>query len=162
MPITARWRWSSARWTARLPAERENVGKRTRGGALAPLICLILSGPTLANPAFDYLLHCGGCHRENGAGAPPAVPDLRESVGTFARIPDGRAYMVRVPGAFQAPIDDAALAGVLNWMLANLASDHGARLFTPGEVSRYRTEPLLDPLTARRAVLAAAGAPSGH
>jgi hypothetical protein len=147
-----------------LPAERETADTRRRGAdhALVPLICLVLSGPALANPAFDYLLHCGGCHREDGAGAPPAVPDLRESVRTFARTPDGRAYMVRVPGASQAPIDDAGLAGVLNWMLVNIAGDRGARPFTPGEVSRYRSEPLLDPLTARRAVLAADGAHSEH
>jgi len=139
------------------------MGRAFRIRALAPMPLLLVlaataasAGPAGADPAFDYLLHCGGCHREHGAGAPPAVPDLRGSLGAFASFPAGRAYVVRVPGAAQAPIDDVALAAVLNWMLASFGAHAAFEPFTPQEVGAYRSAPLLDPLRTRRLVLARA------
>ncbi len=113
-----------------------------------------LLGPSRAgaDPAFDYLLHCGGCHLENGAGDPPRVPDLREHLDHFASFSEGRAYLVRVPGSAQAPLSDEALAAVLNWLLERLYEGRQYTRFSGVEVSAYRSQPLLDPL-ARRAEL---------
>jgi hypothetical protein len=107
-----------------------------------------------ANPRFDYLLYCGGCHLEDGSGDPPEVPDLRADLDRFVHLPDGRSYMARVPGSFQAPISDAALAELLNWMVATYTPEVGDfEPFTAQEVAAYRAEPLLDPLTFRARIV---------
>ncbi|MEE4381143.1 MAG: hypothetical protein V2J02_04030, partial [Pseudomonadales bacterium] len=70
-------------------------------GLAAALLPVLLAAPAAANPRYDYLLHCGGCHLENGAGAPPDVPDLRSDLSTIIAVPEGRAYLAQVPGASQ-------------------------------------------------------------
>ncbi|HEY8494034.1 MAG TPA: hypothetical protein VIN04_09080 [Myxococcota bacterium] len=118
---------------------------------------------TLAGPELDYVLQCMGCHLEDGSGAPGhGVPSL-VGVGRFLRAPGGRAYLVRVPGVAHAPLDDAALAALLNWMLARFDPETaGAPDFVPyeaDEVARLRAEPLLDAAAQRRALLEALAAP---
>jgi hypothetical protein len=125
----------------------------------APLLlasALLLAAATgAAGPRFDYLLYCGGCHLEDGSGDPPEVPDLRVDLGRFVHVPDGRSYMARVPGSFQAPISDAALAELLNWMVATYTPEVvDFEPFTAEEVAAYRAEPLLDPLEFRERLVA--------
>ena len=84
---------------------------------LQTCVFVAASSAAAADPEFDYLLHCGGCHLEDGAGDPPLVPDLRTSLGTLSTTSEGRAYMAQVPGSAQAPLNDTELAQVLNWML---------------------------------------------
>jgi cytochrome c peroxidase len=107
------------------------------------------------NPRFDYVLYCAGCHLENGGGDPPEVPDLRQDLDTLIRMPEGRSYLARVPGSADAPITDAQLAGVLNWMMATFYPDlRGLRPYTAREIASYRDKPLLDPLKYRAMLLA--------
>ncbi|WP_323012126.1 cytochrome C [Castellaniella sp.] len=90
----------------------------------------------------DYMLNCGGCHRFSGEGvARNAVPDFRNSIGMFTHLPEGREYMIRVPGAAQSLLGNAELAEVLNWIVATyspaqLAADF--KPFTAGEVGAVR------------------------
>lgn len=92
--------------------------------------------------AEHYLLHCSGCHMDDGAGsARNDVPDMRHSIGHFVRSASGRAYLAQVAGAAQAPLDDAALAALLNWMLpafsaAELPGDFAP--YTAAEIARLR------------------------
>ncbi|MEJ2013829.1 MAG: cytochrome c [Anaerolineales bacterium] len=79
---------------------------------------LLLAAQVLADERSDYLLHCAGCHRPDGTGLPPDVPSLVGPLGRIASSPAGRDYLARVPGAAQAPLTDAELAAVLNWVLA--------------------------------------------
>jgi hypothetical protein len=110
--------------------------------------CGVLSAA--AGPRSDYLLHCGGCHLEDGSGNPPEVPDLRRDLDWLARSPEGRSYLTRVPGASQVPISDARLAAVFNWILATYSPDRGdLQAFSAEEVSRTRSLPLYDPLRLR-------------
>ena len=109
-----------------------------------------------ADPEYDYLLHCAGCHLPDGAGAPPLVPDLRADLGQLAALPDGRAYLVRVPGSAQAPISDAALAALLTWMVERFTGVPTAP-FAADVVGRQRAAPLADPLRFRAALLEATG-----
>jgi mono/diheme cytochrome c family protein len=109
----------------------------------------------VSGPALDYALNCQGCHRADGTGTPGTVPALAGSVAKFVRVPGGREYLGRVPGVSQAPLDDAALAAVLNWMLdrfdhADLPADF--RPYTADEVGRLRADPLTD-VTTRRALV---------
>ncbi len=115
---------------------------------------LVIACHASADPRAEYLLHCGGCHLEEGQGMPPEVPDLRIDVASFASFPEGRAYIVGVPGVSQSPLTDAGLTGVLNWMLATLYPEHHIAPFSVDEITSLRGTPLRDPLR-RRAELAA-------
>ncbi len=106
-----------------------------------------------------YLLHCGGCHLPDGRGVPPEVPSLRGDIGVIAGSPDGRRYLARVPGASQAPLSDAELTGVLNWVLVTFSGRTLAPGFVPltaEEVGRARRDVLADPLRERERIWASA------
>lgn len=67
-------------------------------------------------------------------------------------VPAMRAYLVQIPGAAQAPIDDAALADVINWVLRQWNNETLPEDFeelTLEEVSAARREILADPLAYR-------------
>jgi hypothetical protein len=121
----------------------------------AAVLGLLFTAATQAGPRSDYLLHCGGCHLENGAGNPPEVPDLRRDIDWLAGSAEGRSYLTRVPGASQVPISDARLAGVFNWILDTYyPNGAGIRPFTGAEIARTRGQPLYDPLAARAELVA--------
>jgi len=102
---------------SRLSAARAGLG-----------LALLLAMPStaLADPRTDYLLNCMGCHLADGSGTPPGIPALRERVGYYLQIPGGRDYLLRVPGASNAPLSDARLAGVLNWVVTEFAGRSAA------------------------------------
>lgn len=138
---------------------RTSVRRAFGRGLPAALLLALLAVPAAANPRYDYLLHCGGCHLENGAGDPPEVPSLREDLSTIIAVPEGRAYLAQVPGASQAPLSDAGLAAVLNWILETFDEDAGDfRRFTAEEIAGYRGTTLLDPLRRREELWDAAAA----
>ena len=116
-----------------------------------------------ASPPQDYTLYCMGCHGAQAQGVPGKIPPLAGSVSLFMRTPEGRDYVLRVPGAANSALADAQLAAVLNW----LAETYGApdapqpAPFTVDEVTRVRRTPLADVQARRREVvrlLAASGA----
>ena len=116
-----------------------------------------------ASPAQDYTLYCMGCHGPQAQGVPGKIPPLAGSVSLFMRTPEGRDYVLRVPGAANSALPDVQLAAVLNW----LAETYGApgapqpAPFTVDEVTRVRRTPLADVQARRREVvrvLAASGA----
>lgn len=107
---------------------------------------------------INYLLYCGGCHLHDGRGAPPEVPTLHDVPGRIESMNGGRDYLVRVPGAAQAPMTDADLAVVLNYLLetfssATLADDF--KPYTATEVASYRRNILQDPLKRRAEIIEA-------
>jgi mono/diheme cytochrome c family protein len=126
---------------------------------LAGLAVLLGAPPGGAyTPEVEFALNCQGCHRADGAGTPGTVPALADSVARFLTVPGGRDYLVQVPGVSQAPLDDAALAAVVNWMLARFDPGHLPKDFaayTAGEVGRLRQAPLLDVETVRASLLQA-------
>ncbi|GGG53361.1 hypothetical protein GCM10011403_08150 [Pseudohongiella nitratireducens] len=121
------------------------------------LLCMLLSFASAkavaAKPAFDYLLHCAGCHLEDGVGMVDAgIPDLNEHTGNFATMEEGRAYLIRVPGSSQSPLSDADLAVLLNWMVDRFAPGVEAEPFTEEEVTAHRRNRMHNP-PEERAVL---------
>jgi hypothetical protein len=119
--------------------------------AAALLVCA--AGTVDASARTDYLLHCAGCHMPEGNGLPPEVPTLVGSLGRIAASDEGRDYIARVPGASQAPISDAQLAAVLNWVLLEFNSETLPESFRPltvREVGKSRNKVLSDPLKMRR------------
>ena len=108
----------------------------------------------------NYTLHCEGCHLADGSASPGKVPALAGSVAQFLRAPEGRAYLVRVPGVANAQLDDAELASLLDWALrrfdaANLPADFVP--YTADEVHRLRADPLIAVTPARRRLLDSIG-----
>lgn len=110
---------------------------------------------TTGDPALDYVLHCQGCHQAGGVGLPGAVPALRDSVARVASAPGGREYVSRVPGVAQSQLDDAAVARLLNWMVAYYDPGHlpaDFRPFTAEEIAAGRKRPLVNASEARAAL----------
>ena len=105
-----------------------------------------------ADPKVDYLLHCSGCHMPDGTGLQNVVPTLHDVLGRIVAEPEGRSYIVRVPGSSQAPISDKKLAAILNWMLTEFSSATLPADFNPltaEEVGEARGQQLADPLKYR-------------
>lgn len=94
----------------------------------------------------DFQLHCMGCHGESGEGMPGKVPSLRKDLATLLAEPEGRAYVLRVPGVAQSSLSSERLAAVLNWLVREYArhSSEKSSAFTAAEVEIARKEPLLE------------------
>lgn len=131
--------------------------------SLAALVVAVAAVPATAggsgqgDPRLDYVLQCQGCHLADGAGAETSgVPRLRDAVGRFLQVEGGRAYLVRVPGVANAPLENRELAALLNWMLLRFSPAELPRPFVPytaAEVAAYRREALIDPAGRRAALL---------
>ena len=106
-------------------------------------------------PRVNYMLQCMGCHTPDGSGEPGRVPSIKDTLAPFALTPDGRRFLIQVPGASQSTLSDAELADLLNWMVQNLSVTKPARFtqFTAAEVARYRGAPLVDVQATRQRLL---------
>ncbi|MGO9059576.1 MAG: c-type cytochrome [Candidatus Binataceae bacterium] len=111
--------------------------------ALIPIAFLAAGAPAFGTPPDQiYTLNCWGCHQPHAQGIPGSVPRLANSMGYFLRIPEGRAYLAEVPGVAAAPLSDAEVAQVLNWMLLTFSRPQLPEHFityTAGEIREYRT-----------------------
>ena len=139
-------------WPAAPPARRRSRLAVVLCGAIALGGVPAHADRDAAAARIDYLLHCSGCHRPDGAGAPPEVPSLRGPIGLIVGTPEGREYVARVPEAAQAPLEDDELARVLNWMLREFSAatlPDGFRPLQADEVGAARGRVLADPLRER-------------
>ena len=137
-----------------------------RGAALftagAAAACAALAAAA-SEPAIDYTLYCQGCHGAQAEGVPGKVPPLAGTLALFMRTAEGRAYLLRVPGAANSALNDGQLAAVLNWLAQRYPPTDAAAPapITEAEVASARRSPLADVQATRRAVvraLAASGA----
>lgn len=120
-------------------------------------LLLLVSAAAYSDPKTDYLLYCRGCHLADGSSVPPEVPSLINEIGKLLAIPGGREYIVRVPGVAQTDMDDAQLAAVLNWVVAEFNSKTTPKGFSPYTaeyVGTARSKVLDDPLQYRADLLA--------
>ena len=99
----------------------------------------------------DYILNCSGCHRMDGSGS-RAVPSLQK-MPELRDKPGARAYWVQVPGAAQAPVSDARLAALMNWLVERFAGQPPKPAYTAKEVGELRSTPLRDPIGRRQQIL---------
>jgi hypothetical protein len=110
-----------------------------------------------AGARLDYALKCKGCHGLWGEGTPGHVPRLDGFVGLFTHLPEGRDYLMRVPGVARSVLDDVRLTAVLNWVLETYGREQvapGFRPFTVEEVAEARRRPLEDRKGLRDRMLA--------
>lgn len=102
-----------------------------------------------------WIQNCMGCHTANGGGIAGKVPPLAHSLGYFERVPGGREYVMRVPGASNSALSDQQLADVLNWLLLTknrAALPPGFKPYTAAEVAAHRRPAYAD-VAPRRAAL---------
>lgn len=132
---------------------RDRANRYAHGALWLAMLWLLLAGQLeAASPRTNYLLYCSGCHGVTGAGRPPNVPTLLDELGHMLAVPAMRSYLVRIPGASQAPIDNAELTAVINWILQEFNSATLPENFQPlteEEVATARAQVLADPLRYR-------------
>jgi len=71
-------------------------------------------------------------------------------------LPQGREFLIRVPGVAQAPLSDEDIAALLNWMARNMSDIRigpGFKDYSAGEIHRQRSRPLSGASAARMRVL---------
>nr|UXE46209.1 hypothetical protein Hi04_10k_c5981_00028 [uncultured bacterium] len=128
-----------------------------------PLLPLLLVNLVLARPyparadsaSNLYLLNCWGCHGSHGEGIKGTAPPLI-NIADFLKAPDGRAYLIEVPGVALSALNDAQVATVMNWVLETMSNGRMPRDFSPytaDEVRRYRATRLAELSKTRRALL---------
>ena len=115
----------------------------------------IVTAAASAGPAQDYTLYCMGCHGAQAQGVPGKIPPLAGALARFMRTPEGRDYVLRVPGAANSALADAQLAAVLNWLAERYRAPEEPRVapFTVEEIARVRHTPLTNVLATRREVI---------
>lgn len=117
-------------------------------------LAMAVAAPALAGSAAQlYTLNCWGCHSPHAEGIPGSVPRLAGSMGAFLHLPEGRAYLVEVPGVANSPLNDQQIADVLNWMLDTFSKTELPADFKPytvDEIRTYRPHPLLNVKDTRR------------
>jgi hypothetical protein len=115
-------------------------------------------------PAVNFQLNCMGCHLADGSGEPGRVPSIRRSLVLFSATPQGREYVIRVPGVAQSPLSDEETAALLNWLARNL-SDVGLPSsyadYSAAEIQKSRSRPLTRVSVMRARLMKAAAAKGG-
>jgi hypothetical protein len=112
-------------------------------------------------PVVNYQLRCMGCHLPDGSGQPGRVPSIRRSLVLFSASPEGREYVVRVPGVAQSPLSDEDTAALLNWMARNLSDikiPPDFADYSQAEIRRMRPHPLAQVSAVRARLWKAANA----
>ena len=112
-------------------------------------------------PLVNYQLRCMGCHLADGSGQPGRVPSIRRSLALFSATPEGRDYVIRVPGVAQSPLSDEDTAALLNWMARNLSDlkvPPGFADYSEAEVHGLRDRPLVRVSAIRARLLKTADA----
>jgi mono/diheme cytochrome c family protein len=140
------------------------VRRAPRAAAAAFAAALLTACLARASPAQDYILYCMGCHGAEAQGVPGRVPPLAGSVALLMSSPEGRNYVLRVPGAANSALSDEQLAAVLNWLAQRYpptgaaAPAAAAAAFTAAEVGSLRHTPLANVKESRREVVRALAA----
>lgn len=104
----------------------------------------------------NYILKCQGCHGPTAQGNRSNTPPMADMVARFLSVPDGRAFLGRVPGVATAAVGDAELAELLNWTLYRFDAAHVPPGFTPygeAEIGKLRKSPLRTETASTRRVL---------
>jgi hypothetical protein len=107
-------------------------------------------------PRVNFQLQCMGCHRADASGWEGRVPSMRETLVNFSKLPEGREYLLRVPGVAQSPLSDQETATLLNWLARNLSDvplPADFTDFTAEEVGRFRHQPLAAVKATRAKIL---------
>ncbi len=104
-------------------------------------------GAQAARNHFNWQMNCQGCHHPNGEGnAARDIPPL-EALETFQRLPEGRAFLIQVPGMSRSKLSDEELTQMANWMMEEFATpqtDEDWQPYSVREVARLRRSPITE------------------
>lgn len=129
------------------------------------VVLLIMASPAIATAASSrvFATNCAPCHQLSGQGVTGAYPPLKDTVGSYVRVPEGRAYLAHVVAfgmmgavvsqgqtysGFMQPwtqLSDADVADVLNHVLLDLNAallPEKFAAFTSDEVHTLRAQRL--------------------
>lgn len=89
-----------------------------------------------------------------GEGQIGTVPSF-EKLGLFLSVEGGREYLIRVPGTSQSMLGDEEVAALLNWMVAQFASEVPTNFepYTQKEVGLLRSQRLFEVKEMRNELL---------
>ncbi|WP_321917494.1 MULTISPECIES: cytochrome c [unclassified Paraburkholderia] len=112
-------------------------------------------GYDAASARNAWTLNCMGCHTGDAHAIPGKVPPLSSELGHFVRLPEGREFVMRVPGASNSSLSDAELANVLNWLIDTKNADTRPADFRPYTAQEIaaRRRPALTDVAKHRAAL---------
>ncbi len=116
-------------------------------GVAAVALSLAVNAASAYQPLVNYQLRCMGCHLADGSGQPGRVPSMRRSLVLFSASPEGRDYVIRVPGVAQ-----------LARNLSDLKVAPAFVDYSEAEIHRLRDRPLVRVNAVRARLLKAAGA----
>ncbi|MEO8683581.1 MAG: hypothetical protein ABI414_01940 [Devosia sp.] len=126
----------------------------------AILIALLATGLATGAermPKANFILKCAGCHLSDGSGMPAAgIPDFVGKVGVFAALPEGRAYLLHVPGVIGSSLTDAQIADVLNYIMETWAGPSLPTDYMPfdaTEVAALRQQNIGNAVKYRRVIV---------
>lgn len=107
-------------------------------------------------PRTNFALHCQGCHLPDGSGFAERVPDMRGELSAMVRLPEGRRYLVQVPGTANSTLDNRATAELLNWLIPEMGPKPvaGFKPYTEAEVAALRAVKIDDIAAMRARVVA--------
>lgn len=129
----------------------------------ALILAATATSEALAQDAYqrariDFLLHCSGCHGQDGMGNPAkGIPQFKNQIGHFARTSEGRAFLMQVPGLLSARLSDERAAAVTTWIIREFAGPslpEGFQPYTAAEAKRYREARPADVIGKRNALYA--------
>ena len=101
-----------------------------------------------------YRLRCSGCHGLEGMGSKVGrVPPFPGLVARFLGEPEGRAFLVLVPGVANSDLSDDQAAGVLNYVLDAWGDGAHFKPYDSMEVREIR-KTKVDDIAALRARIA--------
>ena len=107
---------------------------------------------------YLYTLHCSGCHVRDGSGSEEGrIPRIAGTVGHFQKVPEGRRFILQVPGVMNSGLADSEVASLMNWLVPHFAGASQEGAFAPyasDEVRAARQSRPDDIFAARRAVAA--------
>jgi cytochrome c553 len=112
----------------------------------------LLAAPTWAadagSPRLNFMLHCSGCHGQDGSGSPGAgVPNMRGALGHFLKAEGGREFLIQVPGTAHSALSNGEVAELMNWILRTFSKNEvpaNTAPYTMPEVAQLRASPLAD------------------
>lgn len=77
-------------------------------------------------------------------------------MGHFLTLPEGRAFLIQVPGTSNSPLSNAEIAVMLTWMAHEFSADTLPENFMPyteTEVAALRKQPLTDVFGTRKTII---------
>jgi len=123
--------------------------------ALALAIVATTTAARTDDAAYQYRLHCSGCHGLDGMGSRVGrIPPFPGLFGAILGEPEGRRYLVLVPGVANSGLSDDATARVLNYVMKAWGDEavRTARPYTAAEVADIRRTKVDDVVAWRGAI----------